>query len=256
MNISYHRWFSENINQDMELKSYGTEGVCLLAFPTLGGHFYDFENFEMVASITPWINNGKVNLYALDSIDNQSWLCKDLLPAERAKVHEQYFTYVTEEVIPFIHHQTHTENRIFLVGCDMGGYHASNFFFRRPDLFSGFLSMSGFFDLQRFTDDFVDETIYYNSPLHYLPRLTDLWYLDQFRQSQIIICSGQGIWERQMVANAYALQRILQEKDIPHKLELWGFDADHDWVWWRKQFPYYLETILHSEEASSSDILK
>jgi esterase/lipase superfamily enzyme len=252
MNISYHRWFSKNLNQDMEIKSYGTKGLSMLAFPTLGGRFFDFENFGMVASIESWINSESVVLYTIDSYDCQSWLDTSLQPAERASQHDKYVAYLTEEVVPFVQRQQESEEKMMLVGCDMGGYHASNFFFKRPDLFNGFISLSGFFDLQRFTEDFVDETIYYNSPLHYLPRLTDLWYLDLYRQSQIIICTGQGMWERQMVANAHALQRVLQEKDIPCKVDFWGYDADHNWSWWRKQFPYFLEFILSSQKDVSS----
>jgi esterase/lipase superfamily enzyme len=60
------------------------------------------------------------------------------------------------------------------------------------------------------------------------------------------------MWERQMVANAHALQRVLQEKDIPCKVDFWGYDADHNWSWWRKQFPYFLEFILSSQKDVSS----
>ncbi|KPL77823.1 hypothetical protein ADN00_08020 [Ornatilinea apprima] len=252
MNISYHRWFSENLNQDMEIKVYGSKGVALLAFPTLGGRFYDFENFGMIAAVEDQIEAGNLTCFTVDSFDHQSWLNTSLEPAERARLHEQYATYIFEEVVPFIHRQSTDQVKILLTGCDMGGYHAANFFFRRPDLFAGFICLSGFFDLQRFTDNFVDETIYYNSPLHYLPRLTDIWYLDLYRQSHLVVCTGQGMWERQMVANAHALKRVLQEKDISCRVDFWGFEADHDWSWWRKQLPYYLKPILAAIASSEN----
>ena len=42
----------------------------------------------------------------------------------------------------------------------------------------------------------MDDDVYLSSPLDYLPGLEDPWYLDQYRQSRIIICSGQGAWEQ------------------------------------------------------------
>lgn len=26
-------------------------------------------------------------------------------------------------------------------------------------------------------------------------------------------------------------------------LDMWGHDVDHDWPWWRKMLPYYLESL-------------
>jgi len=42
--------------------------------------------------------------------------------------------------------------------------------------------------------------------------MNDAWYLDQYRQSKIIVCTGQGAWEEAMVADARALQHILEQK--------------------------------------------
>jgi len=29
----------------------------------------------------------------------------------------------------------------------------------------------------------------------------------------------------------------------PLWVDLWGHDVNHDWPWWRKQFPYFLEKL-------------
>jgi esterase/lipase superfamily enzyme len=52
--------------------------------------------------------------------------------------------------------------------------------------------LSGMYSLRFSVGDYSDDNIFYNSPLSYLPGLEDPWYLDQYRQSQIILCSGQG----------------------------------------------------------------
>ena len=94
----------------------------------------------------------------------------------------------------------------------MGGYHCANFFFRHPDMFDGVISLSGLFSLRYFIGGYMDNLVYFNSPLDYLPSLSDPWYLDQYRQSQIIICAGQGAWEDEMRLEASQLREILEIK--------------------------------------------
>ena len=67
--------------------------------------------------------------------------------------------------------------------------------------------------------------------------------LDQYRQSQIIICVGQGAWEGPMIADAARMKEIMASKDIPCWVDFWGHDVNHDWPWWRRQFPYFLEKL-------------
>lgn len=236
-------WFSKSLGQEIALNIYGSGGKPVLIFPTRGGRFFDFENFGMIDSCKSMIEDGKFQFFTVDSIDKQSWLNTDIKPEERALRHEDYDHYILDEVLPFIQKESKHDGKIITAGCDMGGYHAANFFFRHPEYFDTMISLSGFFHLQMFIGDFVDELVYYNSPLYYLPNLTDNDILDQFRKGKIIICVGQGEWERPMIANAYALKRVLQEKEIPCWVDFWGFDVNHDWIWWRKQLPYFLEKL-------------
>jgi esterase/lipase superfamily enzyme len=43
-----------------------------------------------------------------------------------------------------------------------------------------------------------------------------------------------------MVADTRALKHILEQKDIPHWIDFWGGDVNHDWPWWQKMLPYFL----------------
>jgi esterase/lipase superfamily enzyme len=85
--------------------------------------------------------------------------------------------------------------------------------------------------------------VYFNSPLAYLPNLTDPWHLDRYRQSRIIACVGRGAWEEEMLADALALKGILEQKGIPHWIDVWGDDVNHDWPWWKKMLPYFLDKL-------------
>jgi esterase/lipase superfamily enzyme len=241
MKVEYHRWYSPSLGQDMELKVYGHTGKPLMAFPCQGGRFYEWEDFGMIEAGREFIESGQVKLFTVDSVDGQSWANRGAHPADRALRHEHYDRYIVQEVAPFMReHCGKADQKFLTAGCSMGGYHASNFFFRHPDVFDGMISLSGLFQLKMFVGDYVDDHVYFNSPLYYLPNMNDAWYLDQYRQSKIIVCTGQGAWEEAMVADARALQLILGQKNVPAWIDLWGQDANHDWPWWRKQLPYYL----------------
>ena len=56
------------------------------------------------------------------------------------------------------------------------------------------------------------------------------------------IISGQGNYEAP--DRSQNLSDILKAKGIPHNLDLWGADVDHDWPWWRKMLPFTLDRIL------------
>jgi esterase/lipase superfamily enzyme len=245
MHIEYHKWWSPQLNQEMELKIYGHYGKPAIAFPAQGGRFFDFENFGMVSAVQHEIDAGRLKLYTVDSVDNQSWANFGLHPADRARRHEDYDRYIIGEVVPFIKdHCQDASLKLLTTGCSMGGYHAGNFFFRHPDIFDTMISLSGLFQLKMFIGDYSDDLVYFNSPLHFLPNLTDPWYLDQYRQSQIIVCTGQGAWEDEMRADAHTLMQILEQKSVPAWIDFWGYDVNHDWPWWQKQLPYYLSHTL------------
>lgn len=244
MKIEYHKWYSQNLSQEMELKTYGYYGKPVIVFPAQGGRFYDFENFGMVNAIQEHIEAGKVKLFTVDSIDNQSWSNSSAHPYDRGWRHEDYDRYITKEVIPFAsQHCGNTLQGFLTTGCSMGAYHAVNFFFRHPDIFNAVIALSGMYHLRMFIGDYMDERVYFNSPIAYIPQLEDEWYLDKYRQSAIIICAGQGAWEDAMIADTNEIKQILSSKDIPAWIDLWGHDVNHDWPWWRKMLPYYLDHL-------------
>jgi esterase/lipase superfamily enzyme len=244
MNIEYHKWWSPSLNQDMELKVYGYYGKPVMVFPAQSGRFYDFENFGMIRAIESFIEEGKVKVFTVDGIDDQSWANWDAHPADRAHRHLDYDRYITGEVAPFVdQHCNHSGQKILTTGVSMGGYHSANFFFRHPDVFDALIAISGIYSMQMFVGDYIDENIYLNSPLAYLQNLEDPWYLDQFRDSQIVVVAGQGAWEEEMLHETLQLKEILDAKGISAWVDIWGTDVNHDWPWWIKMLPYFLSKL-------------
>jgi esterase/lipase superfamily enzyme len=239
MNVEYHKWWSARLGQDMELKLYGHAGKPVLVFPAAGGRFHEYEDFGMVGACSPFVEAGKILLVTVDSVDRQSWLNAQAHPADRARRHNDYDRYIVEEVAPFLRDRGH-RGRLLSTGCSMGGYHAANFFFRHPDLFDAVIALSGVYRLRRFIGDYMDDNVYFNTPLAYLPNLADPWYLGRYRNSRIVACAGQGAWEDEMLEDTLALKRILDDKQIWCWVDIWGHDVNHDWPWWRRQMPYFL----------------
>ena len=83
MHIEQHRWWSPRLNRDMELKVYGHWGKPFLVFPCSRGRYFDFEGMGMVAAIGGHIDSGKIKVFAIDSVDSESWYNWGVAPAER-----------------------------------------------------------------------------------------------------------------------------------------------------------------------------
>lgn len=243
MNVEYHKMYSGRIGREMEFKSYGWGGKPVVVFPSSGGRFYEYEDFGMTEACRPFIERGVIRLYTPDSIDRESWFA-DAAPGDRARRHNDYDGYIVDELVPFIKFHSGYGSGMIATGCSMGGYHSVNFFFRHPDVFDTLIALSGIYDARFFMGDFGgDFDVYINSPVDYIAGMSDPWFLDRYRQGNIIICTGQGAWEEDSIRDTRHMQRVLGEKGIPAWVDYWGHDADHDWPWWRVQMPYFLGAL-------------
>ena len=236
------RWFSGNLGHDMDVIVYGHAGKPLVCFPSKEGRTRDWESFGMVDCVADMLEQGKLMMFAVDGIDWQSWTNHSIGPADRARRHDDYDRYLAGEVVPFVRDLTGWD-RAWATGASMGGYHAANVVFRHPDLFDGLIALSGLYQLGLFVGDDQSEGVYLNSPLRYLPNLEDPWYLARLREAKLAIVVGRGAWEDDMLADTRALSGVLAAKGIPAIVDEWGDDVNHDWPWWRKMLPHYLERL-------------
>src|SRR5262245_22625345 len=220
MHIEERSWWSPALGQDMALKVYGHDGRPVVAFPSQDGRYWDFEGWGMVAACDGLIEGGRMRIVAVDGIDWQSWTNQSAHPSDRARRHADYDRYLADEVAPFLRQLT-GRDRAWTTGASMGAYHAANVLFRHPDLFDGVVAMSGLYRLRHFIGDYVDDGVYFNSPLLYLPGLEDRWYLDRIRVACLAFVAGQGAWEDEMLEDTRELRRILAAKGIPAIVEEW-----------------------------------
>lgn len=250
MEIQYFKDYSTYLNQDMECKVYGHSGKPVLFIPCQNGRFFDFENFRMIDTFAPWLESGEVMVFSIDTIDAETWSNPGGDPGHRSWRYEQWIQYITEEMIPFI--QTIAAERnggspsqgILAFGCSLGATHAANLYFRRPDLFDSLLALSGLYTAEYGFGNYMDDRVYNNSPVHYLPNLSsDHPYMELYREGKAVLCTGQGPYETPHYTRQ--LQEILLRKEIPAWVDYWGYDCSHDWYWWFKQVEYFLPYLLY-----------
>lgn len=244
MKIQYLKHYSSHLGRDMEFKIYGHSGKPILFVPCQSGRFYDFENFHMIDTWAQWIEEGRCTVYSVDSIDDMAWAAIGADNRWRIENHERWYNYVVGELVPTIHFLSGRHD-ILPFGCSMGAMHAANLFFRRPDLFDGVLAISGLYDSLDFFDNYMDDLVYNNSPVHYLSGMPqDHYYMDMYQHRKIYIIVGQGAWEEQLLAGTRRLEAVLQQKGIPARFEYWGHDVNHDWPWWFKMCQTYVPELL------------
>ncbi len=238
MNREYHRWHSRELGRDMEMLVFGHGGLPAIVFPTSQARFHEFEDQGMVAAVADKLEAGRLQLFCVDSVDGESWYNRDVPARWRISRQVQYDRYVVQEVVPYVRWRNWSPQLITL-GCSLGGFHAVNSALRHPDVFSGFLSMSGAFDLLGlgFLHGYHDEDVYLNQPLQYLPNLSDPWFLERMRRGTYVLATGvhDQCWD-----DNERLAEAMRERGIPVQLDVWGDPARHDWPWWKLQAQKFL----------------
>lgn len=235
------QWFSPALQKEMPVSIYGHYGYALLMIPTAAADYLEYERFQMIDALLPMIDEGRFKVFSVNSINTESWMNKEMEGAHKAIRHNQFNQYIFEEVLPFIRNKTSPDTPIITCGASFGALHAMNLFLKKPDLIHGVIAMSGVYDLMEYTNGFYDEQVYFNSPIHYMPNLTDHETLEKIRQGKITIATGSGSYEDPEANRRFSA--VLNNKSIPHKLEVWGNDIHHDWSTWRKMLPEILNRV-------------
>ena len=271
MNVQYNKTYSHNLGREMEWKQYGQEGQGVLVFPSQDQRFYEWEDNGMIDVLAPMIEAGKFHLICCDGIDRETWSVvneqvdaayregrnpESVSYSQLIEQHERWFRYIVDELIPAVNHG----QKLLVTGCSMGGYHAANVFFRCPELFDTLISLSGLFHADYFFPGFADtgiahhipeqciandldkasDLIYHNSPLHYLQD-------SLLSQKTIILCCGQGAYERVTLPSTQRLGQLLEQKGIHTWVDIWGNDVSHDFYWWRKQAAYFFDKLFNQQ---------
>jgi esterase/lipase superfamily enzyme len=242
MHREYHKWFSPNLNRDMELLIFGHAGARVLVFPTRRGRFHEYEDLGLVSALTEQLENGWLQLFCVDSVDRESVYNRYTTPQNRIRRHGQYERYIINEVLPFSRLKN---SQPFMIshGCSLGAYHAVNIALRNPQWFDKIVAFSGRYNLSEpvaefrgLFDDYYDEEIYFHSPNHFLPNLADSAVLEHLRRLKIVMTIGV---EDPFIHSNVSLSASFSSKNINHEMYVWNGRA-HESNDWQKMVQLYL----------------
>jgi esterase/lipase superfamily enzyme len=144
-------WYSDRVQKEMPVAVYGHYGFVLLLVPTAAADFMEYERFGLIDAIRPFIEGGKLKVYSVNSINNDSWLNNNVHPKHKTWMHNQFNYYIYDEVIPFIKNTSGQDTPIIIAGASFGALHSMNLFLKRPDLLNGVIAMSGVYDLTEYS---------------------------------------------------------------------------------------------------------
>lgn len=235
MQREYHKWHSENLNRNMELLVFGHGGARVIVFPTQSGRFYDWEDRSMIQRLSRHLNNGWVQLYCVDSVDQESWDNGNIGPTDRAVRHLQYQDYIIKEVLPFTASKNDNSFRM-AVGASFGAYHSASIALRFPDSFNRVVAMSGIYDIRPWTGGYDDELVYQGNPCEYIRGINDSKQLDSIRRLDIIVAIGQD--DPAFLENEQFSQS-LWSRNVWHAFRVWDGWA-HDWPFWHEMILHYI----------------
>jgi esterase/lipase superfamily enzyme len=231
-------------DHSLTLIAYGHYGRPVLVFPSEAGRAWDFESNGMVDAVRNLIDEGRVKLYCVDSLDAWSWSDSSASIEERAARHSLYTDWLVNQAVPWIHHDISGGGDLLALGCSLGAYHAIHFALQRSDLVPHAIGFSGNYDVATWRAwGHRGDATYFANPADYVANLHGD-HLEWLRHRlDILIVCGQGQWETHptgSLPSSIAMAKLLQDKGIRCQLDLWGHDVSHDWPWWRRQLNHHL----------------
>jgi esterase/lipase superfamily enzyme len=199
------------------------------------GRFLQWEDSGMISALGDQLEQGNIQLYCVDSVDEESWYAKWKPPADRAWRQTQYDNYLVNEVIP-LSLQHNSNPYLITAGASFGGYHSVNFAFRYPQLVNRVLGLSGFYNIKHFTSGYSDDNVYFNNPCDFIQNEHDAGRLEALRRQDIILAIGD---QDPSCPNNEYFSQVLWNKGIWHALRIWN-GWNHDWPYWQQMVRMYL----------------
>lgn len=240
------------LGDDMHVNVYGKKGLPVVVFPTQGMDPENLEEVGMVDELADYVDSGTIQLFCTQTIDDESW-GSDADPEQRAQRQETYYHYVVDELVPLVHKVAGSDARPLALGADAGATQAAIVALRRPDLFQGCVCLSGCYDSRRYFGDWMDATLYDNTPCSFLAQMpVDHPYVAVYNQRQLLFCTGQDASEADSLRSTRVMGACLERLGVDAWCDYWGADVTHTWFWWKKQLRYFMPIVLADVEKTTT----
>jgi esterase/lipase superfamily enzyme len=198
----YELPLGSGIDRGMTVVRYGHYGRPVVVFPSEAGRAWDFEQNGMVDAVGPLLQEGRIKLFCVDSLDADTWSDQTLPTEERARRHSIYTRWLIDTLVPSVHADTVPGAELITTGCSLGAYHAVHV----PNL----------------EGDHLD------------------WLRSRLSVLLVVGQGAWETHPTGALPSTLRTADMLQERGIRCELDLWGHDVSHDWVWWQRQLAHHL----------------
>ncbi len=233
-------WWSNALGRSLTVARWGREGTPVVLFPTAGGDAEECERMLMIRVLSPLIDAGRIHVWSVDHVAGWSWIDDEVPAPVKIDTQERYDRFIAHELGDLVA-RTAPGRLAIAAGYSLGGFQSLAAVCRHPERFRAGICMSSAYDLSPLVEGHHTEAFHHTSPMHFLPYLHDESRLAPLRERFLLLVHGRGRVEKPW--RGYEVAKVLGDKGIPNRVDVWPETHDHDWVAWRDQLPGYLDQL-------------
>lgn len=218
-------WRSPSLGREMKMLIAGEEGTPVVVFPSAFGGYREWKEQHALSIIKEQIDLGYNQFFCLDTFAEECFMNDAVDPVKRMIRFNHYQDYVVDEVLPFISKEN-SNPFIIATGVALGAYAALLLALKHPAKFNKVVSLSGYFDIREHMDGVVDDHIYFNNPVEFIPNLNDEKLLGLINSVDIRLLNYKNDPTREKTRK---MSDILWLKFIEHEHYVWEEEAENMW---------------------------
>lgn len=218
-------WKSPCMGKEMKLLIFGTEGTPVIIYPSAYGGLNEWEEKGGIDLLQEQIDEGYNQIYCVDGFAGESFMNLDIEPLARIKRFSQYQSYIMDELLPFISEEN-SNPFIINTGVALGAYCALLMALKYPTNFQKVIGLCGYYDIRVHLDEFIDDNVYFNNPVEFMPNLNDEKLLKLISSVDIRLLNYMNDPTKE---ETHKMSDILWLKFIEHEHYVWNEEATNLW---------------------------
>lgn len=215
---------------------FGKEGTPVILFPSAYGSYKEWEDCGAFDVLHQQVEEGFNQFFCVDAFATESMMNNSISPLARIRRFNQYQEYIIDELLPFISHEN-SNPFIITSGVGIGAYCALLLALKHPSQIQKVIGISGYYDISVHMDGEVDDSIYFNNPVEFVPNIHDQELLRKIGSIDIRLLNYKNDPTKDATRR---MSDILWLKFIEHEHFVWDEETTNLWT----LAPYILKDNL------------